>query len=244
MPTETSDGRSSASRKATLGLLSRPLQYEVMDPKRFTGQLLRMGGTVLGTTNKGRRLRLPHAGRFQDRPVRGDHRGLPAIEAGRADRHWRRRELRDIAPAGAAGRHPPGRHSEDHRQRCGLDRVGRRPCQRGCRRHRGARPSPADGGEPRPGDGAGSDGPGCGPYRPLGGNCRRSRRHPDTGDSGRPCACRREDTGAEGAWTQFRAGGRCGGRAHRDGRGRAPGRRRERQPTAASGIGWRRGSRS
>ena len=40
-------------QKGTLGLLSRPLQYEVMDPKRFTGQLLRMGGTVLGTTNKG-----------------------------------------------------------------------------------------------------------------------------------------------------------------------------------------------
>jgi len=40
-------------QKGTLGLLSRPLQYEVLDPRRFTGGLLRLGGTVLGTTNKG-----------------------------------------------------------------------------------------------------------------------------------------------------------------------------------------------
>ena len=40
-------------QKGTLGLLSRPLQYEVLDPNRFTGELLRRGGTVLGTTNKG-----------------------------------------------------------------------------------------------------------------------------------------------------------------------------------------------
>ena len=40
-------------QKGTLGLLSRPLQYELLEPGRFTGELLRRGGTVLGTTNKG-----------------------------------------------------------------------------------------------------------------------------------------------------------------------------------------------
>jgi len=40
-------------REGTMGLLSRPLAYEVMDPRQFTGTHLRQGGTVLGTTNKG-----------------------------------------------------------------------------------------------------------------------------------------------------------------------------------------------
>ena len=40
-------------QKGTQGLLARPLQYEILDPRRFTGAFLRLGGTVLGTTNKG-----------------------------------------------------------------------------------------------------------------------------------------------------------------------------------------------
>jgi 6-phosphofructokinase 1 len=39
--------------KGTAGLLTRPLEAQVLDLKQFTGGLLRMAGTVLGTTNKG-----------------------------------------------------------------------------------------------------------------------------------------------------------------------------------------------
>ncbi len=39
--------------KGTAGLLARPVEAEVLNLKRFTGGLLRMAGTVLGTTNKG-----------------------------------------------------------------------------------------------------------------------------------------------------------------------------------------------
>lgn len=37
----------------THGLLKRPLEYEELTLKLFTGNILRMGGTILGTVNKG-----------------------------------------------------------------------------------------------------------------------------------------------------------------------------------------------
>lgn len=37
----------------SVGLMSRPLDYEEFDLKLFTGNILRMGGTLLGTVNKG-----------------------------------------------------------------------------------------------------------------------------------------------------------------------------------------------
>jgi len=40
-------------KDGTLGLMNRPLEYEKLDMKVFTGNFLRMGGTILGTTNKG-----------------------------------------------------------------------------------------------------------------------------------------------------------------------------------------------
>ena len=40
-------------REGTMGLLRRPLDYLELDPTMFTGQILRQGGTILGTTNKG-----------------------------------------------------------------------------------------------------------------------------------------------------------------------------------------------
>jgi len=40
-------------QKGTMGLLSRPLQFEELDPGRFDGSFLRRGGTILGTTNHG-----------------------------------------------------------------------------------------------------------------------------------------------------------------------------------------------
>ena len=40
-------------RQGTHGLLARPPEAQALDPTLFTGQLLRTGGTILGTTNKG-----------------------------------------------------------------------------------------------------------------------------------------------------------------------------------------------
>lgn len=40
-------------RKGTAGLLSRPVEAETLDLSLFTGTLLRMAGTVLGSTNEG-----------------------------------------------------------------------------------------------------------------------------------------------------------------------------------------------
>jgi 6-phosphofructokinase 1 len=40
-------------RQGTQGLLARPPEAEALDLTLFTGQLLRTGGTILGTTNKG-----------------------------------------------------------------------------------------------------------------------------------------------------------------------------------------------
>ena len=39
--------------QGTQGLLERPVRATPLDPARFTGNLLRTGGTVLGTTNRG-----------------------------------------------------------------------------------------------------------------------------------------------------------------------------------------------
>ena len=40
-------------REGTMGLLRRPLDYLELDTSMFTGQILRQGGTILGTTNRG-----------------------------------------------------------------------------------------------------------------------------------------------------------------------------------------------
>ena len=43
----------------TAGLLERPLQYRVLTPNEFDSTLMRQGGTVLGTTNKGNPFAFP-----------------------------------------------------------------------------------------------------------------------------------------------------------------------------------------
>lgn len=40
-------------QNGTQGLIERPVRYKTLTPEMFDGTLLRMGGTVLGTTNKG-----------------------------------------------------------------------------------------------------------------------------------------------------------------------------------------------
>ena len=55
-------------REGTMGLLRRPLDYEVLKPEMFTGTVMRQGGTILGTTNKGDPFAFPMAdGRLKDR---------------------------------------------------------------------------------------------------------------------------------------------------------------------------------
>lgn len=46
-------------RQGTMGLMRRPLEYEELDMAVVTGNILRMGGTILGTTNKGNPFAFP-----------------------------------------------------------------------------------------------------------------------------------------------------------------------------------------
>ncbi|MEM1399521.1 MAG: 6-phosphofructokinase, partial [Pseudomonadota bacterium] len=55
-------------KEGTHGLLARPVQYEVLTPNSFTGTIMRQGGTILGTTNKGDPFSCPMAdGTLKDR---------------------------------------------------------------------------------------------------------------------------------------------------------------------------------
>lgn len=55
-------------KDGTQGLLARPVRYEVLTPESFTGNILRQGGTILGTTNKGDPFSFPMAdGSIKDR---------------------------------------------------------------------------------------------------------------------------------------------------------------------------------
>ena len=54
------------------GLMSRPIDYEEFDLKLFTGNILRMGGTLLGTVNKGD----PFAFPMPDGTTQDSSRGL------------------------------------------------------------------------------------------------------------------------------------------------------------------------
>ncbi len=54
--------------QGTAGLMERPVVAETLDLSIFTGNILRMGGTILGTTNKGNPFHFPTPdGNFEDR---------------------------------------------------------------------------------------------------------------------------------------------------------------------------------
>lgn len=56
--------------QGTAGLLDRPLRYRVLTPADFSGVVLRQGGTILGTTNKGDPFNFPMGdGTFKDRSM-------------------------------------------------------------------------------------------------------------------------------------------------------------------------------
>ena len=55
-------------KDGTMGLMTRPLQYEKLTLNSFKGNLIRQGGTFLGTTNKDNPFRFPMGyGRYKDR---------------------------------------------------------------------------------------------------------------------------------------------------------------------------------
>ncbi|MBI29288.1 MAG: Pyrophosphate--fructose 6-phosphate 1-phosphotransferase [Alphaproteobacteria bacterium MarineAlpha5_Bin11] len=55
-------------RDGTTGLMQRPLQYEKLTLKRFTGNLIRQGGTFLGTTSSGNPFRFKmENGKYEDK---------------------------------------------------------------------------------------------------------------------------------------------------------------------------------
>lgn len=62
-------------RDGTMGLLDRPMRYEVLDRGKVDGTMMRLGGTILGTTNKGN----PFAFPMPDRTTRD--RSAEIIEA-------------------------------------------------------------------------------------------------------------------------------------------------------------------
>jgi 6-phosphofructokinase 1 len=49
-------------RDGTMGLLDRPLRYDELDIASVDGTMMRLGGTILGTTNKGNPFAYPQAG--------------------------------------------------------------------------------------------------------------------------------------------------------------------------------------
>ncbi|HEV7369345.1 ATP-dependent 6-phosphofructokinase [Arenibaculum sp.] len=71
-------------REGTMGLLARPVRYDVLDLGMVSGTMMRLGGTILGTTNKGDPFAFPMAdGTVRDRSVEiiGGYRelGLDAL---------------------------------------------------------------------------------------------------------------------------------------------------------------------
>ena len=71
-------------KEGTQGLLQRPVQYQVLDLPQVDGNMMRMGGTILGTTNRGDPFAYPMGdGTFKDRTdeIIGGYRelGLDAL---------------------------------------------------------------------------------------------------------------------------------------------------------------------
>ena len=161
-----------------------PPRYRALDYQELGGLLTR-GGTILGTSNRGRFTAKVGHGEAQGLPVAlldETKRGFEALGLHCPGRHRRRRFV-EHRPAALRARRPDRRRSQDHRQRPGRNGDDLRVRFRGGLRHRGAGSAAHDGREPRPRDGARGDGPICGVDRHLRRSGRRRRRHPHPGDS-------------------------------------------------------------
>ena len=170
-------------RNGTAGLLARPVDAVELGPEVLGANMLRQGGTILGTTNKGDPFAFPTADGQSDRPHRRGDRRLPPAQARGADRRRRRRQPAHPAQRSRSqGGIPLVGIPKTIDNDLGLTEVSDRLRDRCRRRHRRARPPAADRRQPQPRHGAGGDGPRCRPYRAHGRHRRRRRRDPDPGD--------------------------------------------------------------
>ena len=155
------------------------------DPEDVTG-ILRLGGTILGTVNRGNPFAAAHRdARGHVRLRRSRARDVPEDGARRARLHRRRRHAGHLLRVLQA-RHPAGLRAEDDRQRHRRHDELLRLRHRRQLRHRRDRPPAHDGRSAPTGDGGGGDGPlrrlDCAARR----RGRRRRRDPDSRDSLRP----------------------------------------------------------
>ena len=172
--------------------LIEPDRWRMLTPRDVTG-ILRIGGTILGTTNRGNPFAYPietTGGKrdYSERCVEMFH----AAEARRAGRHRRRRHA-GHRPRVPQARHPARRRPQDHRQRHRRDDEHVRLRHGGQLRHRRDRPAAHHRRSAPPRDGRRGDGPLCRLDCALCRRRRRRRRHPDSRDPVRPGESRGAD---------------------------------------------------
>ncbi len=195
-----------------------PERSRMLTPREVTG-ILRVGGTILGTTNRGNPFSYPvttpdGSGRLLD-ALRREH---PHARTRRHHRHRRRRHARHRARVSQA-RRAHRQRAEDDRQRHRRDDDDVRIRFGGGLRDRGDRSAAHDGRGASSRDGRRGDGPLRGLDRALLGPRRRRRRGADSGDSVRSRARR-------AAYSRARPMGRPLQHRRRR-RGRVPSRRRQ-----------------
>ena len=132
----------------TMGLLRRPLEYEELDLRISTVNILRLGGTILGTTNKGNPFEFPMPdGRVVDRSTEVID-GIRQLEIDGLIGVGGDGSFKIIRRLAQQGEFKPGRHPQNDRQRYRRDGNVRRIRHRcyGC--HRGTRSAAAHRGKP------------------------------------------------------------------------------------------------
>ena len=161
-----------------MGLMRRPVEYEELDLRISTVNILRLGGTILGTTNKGDPFAFPMPdGSLRDRSTEviegAKSLGLDALIGIGGDGSFA--ILRRLAQQG--GLKLVGiPKTIDNDVGATESSIGYNTAVVG--RDRGDRPAAADGGEPRPRHDPRGDGSRRRPHRAGCRNRRRRRHHP------------------------------------------------------------------
>ena len=154
-------------RKGYLGLLDT--KYLVPLTSDTVRGITHLGGSILGTNNRGNPLAIRVVEDGRERYVDVSDQAvneLPQPGLRRPHRHRRRRLAEDRGRAGQEG-HPHHRRAQDHRQRPRRHRSDLRLRDRGGHRHRRHRQAALHGREPRPRDGGRGHGPLLRLDRPL-----------------------------------------------------------------------------
>ena len=158
--------------------------------------ILRLGGTILGTVNRGNPFLKPiETTRRPEGLRRALHGDVPQAADRRHRRHRRRRHALHRARVQQEG-HADHRRAQDDRQRHRRHDQLLRVRHGGRLRHRRHRPAAHDGAGPSAGDGRRGDGPLCRLDRALLGRGRRRRRDHGSRDSVRHRHRRQADQGA------------------------------------------------